>query len=96
MRSTLDRPVMGAPLPTAHETEPCFIVRDQTARRSLAFTAMMKPAGRHGAMVALPQQRGCPMASAALETRWAACLLLIVGFCTKLRLRPFGATLTPI
>ena len=39
---------------------PCFIVRDQTARRSLAFTAMMKPAGRHGAMVALPQQRGCP------------------------------------
>ena len=45
MRSTLDRPVMGAPLPTAHETEPCFIARDQTARRSLAFTAMMKPAG---------------------------------------------------
>ena len=44
MRSTLGRPVMGAPLPTAHETEPCFIVRDQTARRSLAFTATMKPA----------------------------------------------------
>ena len=45
MRSTLDRPVMGAPLPTA----PCFIVRGQTTRRSLAFTAMMKPAGERGA-----------------------------------------------
>ena len=45
MRSTLGRPVMGAPLPTAHETEPCFIARDQTARRSLAFTAMMKKPG---------------------------------------------------
>jgi hypothetical protein len=32
VRSTLDRPVMGAPLPTAHETEPCFIVRDQTVQ----------------------------------------------------------------
>ena len=42
---TLGRPVMGAPLPTAHETEPCFIARDQTARRSLAFTAMMKKPG---------------------------------------------------
>ena len=49
MRATLGRPVMGAPLPTAHETEPCFIVRDQTARRSLAFTAMMKPAGERAA-----------------------------------------------
>ena len=42
MRSTLDRLVMGAPLPTA----PCFTVRGQTARRSLAFTAMMKPLAR--------------------------------------------------
>ena len=49
MRSTLDRPVMGAPLPTAHETGPCFIVRDEMARCSLAFAAMMKPAGERAA-----------------------------------------------
>ena len=49
MRSTLDRLVMGAPLPTA----PCFTVRGQTARRSLAFTAMMKPARDHRSEVML-------------------------------------------